>query len=214
MSKKLSITILTDKSSWMIPYSKKLLNLLKEQGHDVILVHSKKDIKKGDIAFFLSCFEIIPQSYLDLNKHNIVVHESDLPQGKGWSPLSWQILEGKNEIPIVLFEATSELDAGDIYYRDTLIFDGTELIGDLRSKQGEKTVNLSLKFVKEYGSISSYKQMGIDSYYKKRKPEDSEINLTKSIAEQFNLLRIVDNEKYPAFFFYKGFKYILKISRS
>ena len=29
--------------------------------------------------------------------------------------------------------------------------------------------------------------------------------------EQFNLLRIVDNNSYPAFFFYKNKKYIIKI---
>ena len=35
----------------------------------------------------------------------------------------------------------------------------------------------------------------------KRTPADSEIDPGKSILEQFNLLRIVDSERYPAFFY-------------
>ena len=33
------------------------------------------------------------------------------------------------------------------------------------------------------------------------------------IKDQFNLLRIVDNSRYPAFFIHKNKKYVLKISR-
>jgi len=50
------------------------------------------------IVFILGYHKIIKKEYLKNNKYNIVVHESDLPKGKGWVPLFWQILEGKNEI--------------------------------------------------------------------------------------------------------------------
>jgi methionyl-tRNA formyltransferase len=30
------------------------------------------------------------------------VHESALPQGQGWSPMTWQILEGASPIPVTL----------------------------------------------------------------------------------------------------------------
>ena len=50
-------------------------------------------------------FKIIEKEFLSKHKHNIAVHESSLPKGRGWAPLFWQILEGKNTMPIVLFEA-------------------------------------------------------------------------------------------------------------
>ena len=37
--------------------------------------------------------------------------------------------------------------------------------------------------------------------------------MSKSIDEQFNLLRVCDNERYPAFFYKDGVKYILKINK-
>jgi len=40
---------------------------------------------------------------------------------------------------------------------------------------------------------------------------DSRLDIDRSIKEQFNLLRVVGNEEYPAFFEINGHKYLLKI---
>ena len=45
------------------------------------------------------------------------------------------------------------------------------------------------------------------------KSEDSLLDFNKTITEQFNLLRVVDNDKYPAFFENQGEKYFLKITK-
>ena len=47
--------------------------------------------------------------------------------------------------------------------------------------------------------------------FKKDNLKDSELDIKKSIEENFNLLRIGNNEKWPSFFNYKGKKYIIKI---
>lgn len=211
--KKLKINILTAKSSWMNSFDEKLAKELKERGHTVRCVSLKTDLKQADISFFLSCFEIIGRDYLDKSDHNIVVHASDLPRGKGWSPTSWQILEGKNEIPLTLFEATEAVDAGRVYLRSGIHLDGSELIGEWQRLLGDKIVEMCLNFTDGYPDIieNGQDQKGEESFYQRRRPKDSELDIHKTIAEQFNLLRIVDNEKYPAFFFKNGKKYLLKI---
>ena len=78
-------------------------------------------------------------------------------------------------------------------------FDGHELIDELRQKQGNKTIDLCMKFVRSKKIPKSLPQLGDETFYNLRKPEDSELNIKKSIENQFNLLRIVDNDKYPAF---------------
>ena len=50
-------------------------------------------------------------------RNNLVVHASDLPNGKGWSPLTWQILNGKKKIHISLIEAEEKVDSGKIYMK-------------------------------------------------------------------------------------------------
>lgn len=52
--------------------------------------------------------------------------------------------------------------------------------------------------------------MGKESFYPKRSPKDSELDINKSLNEQFNLLRIASNEDFPAFFYKDGKKFILK----
>lgn len=205
------LTILVDdKNSWFIPYANKLVSIL-QKDHDVKLIHDYKELRGGDCAFLLSCNKIVPKEFLKLNKHNIVVHPSALPKGKGFSPLTWQILEGKNRIPITLFEAVEDVDAGDIYFQDVTEFEGHELNEELKQKQGEKTLKLILKFLDSYNNLKGIKQKGESSFYPRRRPEDSEIDIDKTIRELFNKFRVADNDRYPLFFKHKGHRYILKI---
>ena len=211
----LLITILVDNpDSWIMPYIEKLIEKIKDQNHIVRQVDDQKDIESGDIAFFLSCEKIVHKKALLLNKHNLVVHPSDLPKGKGWSPLAWQILEGRNTIPITLFEAVEKVDAGRIYFQDIMTFEGHELIEELRSLQGKKTIDLCLDFIQQYPNINGKEQEGSETFYPRRRPDDSKVNPNRTIAELFNNFRVADNTRYPVYFEHKGYRYLLKIEKS
>lgn len=206
------ISLLCDnKDSWIIPYMKEIKEELIAMNHIVYCIDSYKYIIKGDLAFILGCEIIIPSSFLKLNRHNLVIHESALPSGKGWSPLTWQILEGNNKIPVTLFEAIADVDSGDIYLQDFLNLNGDELVDEIKHKQGLLSKKLVIEFVSKYPNIKGKKQHGKETYYKKRTPMDSELNINKTIVEQFNLLRVADNDRYPAFFYINEQKYIIKI---
>lgn len=206
------IQILCDNpSSWIIPFALKLKSILAKE-HEVVFTYNHDDIIAGDVLMLLSCEKLFKQ--LNLNKHSLVVHESDLPKGKGWSPLTWQIIEGKNEIPVTLIEATEQVDAGDIYGQEIIVLKGTELVNELREKQGETTIKLLLNFIENYPNNKRKKQEGEESFYTRRKPEHSKLDTHKTIAEQFNLLRVCDNERYPAWFEVHGEKFIIKIERT
>ena len=212
----LKVTFAIDKKSWLLPHLIKYIERIKPKIKKVDLVFKSKDIKKGDLAFFLSFQEIVSKSILTKNNNNLVVHHSPLPKGKGMSPLSWQILEGQDSIPITLFEAVPELDSGNIYLQKEVTFEGTELLEDLRKIQAKYIFLLCQEFFERYPSIltEAKEQKGKESFYNRRTPADSELDINKSISDQINLLRIVDNNKFPAFFSYKGQKYNLKIFKS
>lgn len=78
-------------------------------------IHNPAQLAPGDVCLLLRCSRLLSAEQLALHHHSLVVHESALPQGQGWSPMTWQILEGASSIPITLFEATAALDAGPIY---------------------------------------------------------------------------------------------------
>jgi methionyl-tRNA formyltransferase len=210
-----SITIVTDKNNWINSYIPQWMESLKPHQTQVIWVHDVKDIQPGLMAFFLGCEQIVGRSLLDLNQHNLVVHASDLPQGKGWSPLTWKILNGENRIPVVLFEAAEHVDSGQIYLKHTMEFSGLELIGELREVLAETTFRLCNKFIQNYPEIvkEAKEQQGEVSFYPRRTPQDSRIRPELSIQEQFQMFRVADNEKYPCYFELGGETYILKIEK-
>jgi len=209
----MKISFLTDNpNSWIIEYLNLFMASL--ESHNVNHYFNHKDINDhGDILFILSCEEIVKEEVLKFHKKNIVIHPSKLPKGKGWSPISWQVLEGLNIIPITLFEAVDKVDSGDIYLQDEIVLEGHELNNEIKHKQAVVTFNLISKFIKNYPYNPSKSQHGESSFYKKRNKSSNELDVNKSIKEQFNLLRIVDNERYPAFFYLKNKKYIIKITK-
>jgi len=52
------------------------------------------------------------------------------------------------------------------------------------------------------------------SYYKKRTPNDSEIDPTKSLIDQFDLIRVCDPNRFPAFFELNGVKYKIILEKA
>lgn len=211
-----SIAILSDRASWMNDYIQELLLDWLTAGHRVLWVHDKEDLRPGDFCFYLSCGQIVHTKTLSQFRHNLVVHESDLPRGKGWSPLTWQILEGKKRIPATLFEAVEQVDSGVIYAQEWMEFEGYELVGELREKQAKATVDLCKRFVDEYPQIAgkAHEQAGDESFYARRREVDSELDPLQSIKSQFDLFRVVDNQRYPAFFYLNGQRYFMRIGRA
>lgn len=208
------VAVLTSKDSWFATYAKEFAILLQKKGfHSKFFNEYEKIPESFNFVFILSYSNIIDRKLLTRHTHNIVIHGSGLPKGRGWSPISWQILEGRNKIPITLFEASEGIDEGRIYIKDRLCFKGDELNDEIREAQVRKTIELCLRFLNEYRRLKPQEQKGRAAYYKKRAPEDSMLDINKALKKQFNLLRIVNNKEYPAFFYYKGNKYILEIHK-
>lgn len=204
----MKVAILTSPNQWFIPYAKDLQTKIAKSD----LYFSHQEIKQSyDIVFILSYHQIISKTFLEQHKHNLVIHASNLPKGKGWSPMFWQILEGKNEIVFSMFEADEKADNGDIYLQKTLQLSGLELYDELRDRQAKMCEKMCLEFLAKYPNIDAEKQEGDESFYSKRLPKDSELDIKSSLESQFNLLRIVSNEEFPAFFYKDGKKFILKI---
>lgn len=204
----MKIAILTSPEQWYIPYAQSLAKTFQAP-----LFYSHEETKPCDILFILSYHKIIPDAILQQNRHNIVVHASDLPQGRGWAPLFWQVLEGKNDIVFTLFEAKTGADTGDWYLKESLHLNGNELYDELRKKQALHTNAMCERFIATFATLTPQPQRGMASSYEKRTPEDARLDANKSIHEQFNLLRICSNSEFPAFFYHNKVRYRLKIER-
>lgn len=208
------IRIVAEPASWVVPYAERLAETLRSE-HDAERVSSYDEIPRGtDVSIFLGCTRIAGPEVLARSRHNLVVHQSDLPRGRGWSPLAWQVIEGARRIPVCLFEAVPELDAGPVYLRDEIELEGHELVDELREKQARSAIDLCLRFLRASPPPEAREQEGEPTFYARRGPESCELDPHRTLAEQFDLLRICDNDRYPAFFDHRGHRYVLRIEKA
>ena len=77
-------------------------------------------------------------------------------------------------------------------------------------KYKQKTFSIIHEFLTNYPNIKQKKQVGSESFYPRRTKYDSELDISKTIEENFNLMRIGNNQSWPSFFYYKGKKFIIK----
>jgi len=211
MKKTFKVAYLLDENNfWIEKYIKKS-NLLKKSKFVPKIFTDHKKIRNYEIVFILNYTKILNQSFLKKNKLNIVIHASNLPKGKGFSPMQWQILKNKNKIPVCLFKATSKVDSGEIYEKNYIFLRGTELYDELRYKQAIATFKIIKRFLNKYPRIKGKKQKGKSTFYRRRTPQDSRLNINLPLKKLFKHLRIANNASWPSYFILKNKKYYLKI---
>jgi methionyl-tRNA formyltransferase len=207
------VAVVVDNPSWITSYAQQLVTNLTGSGEQAKFVDAYAEVPEGAVAYYLGCLRITPPEILMRNRRNLIVHASNLPKGRGFSPLTWQILEGRSRIPICLIDAAELVDSGAVVYRDWVDFAGHELIDELRDGIGAKTIELCMRFLAEGTPPKGEPQTGVPSTYGRRRPADSRLDPTKSIVEQFNLLRVVDNQRYPAWFEHLGHQYRILVEK-
>lgn len=205
------VSVVTDNDGWMLRHCRELVRRLERDGERAALYRSYDELGRGGVAFLLNCHRIASPEVLARNHRNLVVHASDLPAGRGWSPLTWQVLEGRSEIPVCLLEAVAEVDAGPVVYRERLALRGDELLPEMQDALGRLAVSLCRRFLAEPAPPPGTPQSGEPTWYPRRRPRDSRLDPGQSLAAQFELLRVVDNERYPAYFEWRGRSYRLRI---
>jgi len=135
-------------------------------------------------------------------------------EGRGWSPHVWQILEGKNQIKVTLLEAEDVVDSGKIWAQRDMVLEGHELFDEINCKLFMTELELMEFAVTNFEMVTPRVQDGRPaSHYPKRNPEDSRLDTDKTLAEQFDLLRVSDNERFPAFFDFRGHRYYVQLRK-
>ena len=198
----------TDPSHPINPYLKQLQSSL-ELEHSVSVIRSPEHVSSGDLLFLVSCSEIVNSDVTRNFKHAMVLHASNLPKGRGWSPHIWELLHGADKITVSLLDATAAVDCGDIYKKITVDIPLSALWDEINDLLFTAEIQLIKFAIESFGNLQKYAQdPAIEAtYYSKRNPKDSEIDPNKSINEQFDLIRVCDPKRFPALFNHRGETY-------
>jgi len=131
----------------------------------------------------------------------ICFHETDLPFGRGGTPIQNLILRGFKETVISAIKMTPELDAGPIYIKRRLSLKGAAQNIYTRSA---RTVFRMIKEIIEK-NIAPRAQNGRVTFFKRRTPSQSKIPKNVEMLEQlYDFIRMLDAEGYPHAFIESG----------
>jgi methionyl-tRNA formyltransferase len=186
-----------------------------ESEHVIDLVRSKKELTCGHILFLISCSEIIDTTARSKYKACLVLHASDLPRGRGWSPHIWQLISGAEQITLSLVEAEDAVDCGRLWHQIVFHVPKHVLWNEINSLLFAAEINLMDWAVETFHSAIPTPQLNEikATYYPKRKAIDSRIDADCSISSQFDLIRVCDPDRYPAYFELHGYKYKIAIEK-
>jgi len=152
-----------------------------------------------DSVFIPHWSSIIPLEIFE-NYECIVFHMTDLPYGRGGSPLQNLIVRGHKDTMISALRVNEGIDTGDIYMKSDLSLDGSARDIFLRSSVViESMIN---KIIDQ--SLQSVPQTGIPVEFKRRKPSESDISDLKEITDIYNYIRMLDADGYPNAFIESG----------
>lgn len=211
----LKVTLLCSDTKHTVFKALKLWEEVNQQHYDIEILTSVNEIKRnGTLLFLISCSEIVKKQHRDFFEHTLVLHASDLPKDRGWSPHIWAILNGANELTLSLLEAEDKVDTGAIWKKLSIPLDGNELYDEINEKLFAAELKLISWACENVNIVVPQPQkQETTNYLQKRTPADSEIDINKSLEEQFNQLRVCDPERFPAYFYRNGCKYKIKIEK-
>lgn len=122
--------------------------------HEVELVQRKSDLVGGEILFLVSCSEIIDAKVRDKYLATLVLHASDLPRGRGWSPHIWEIVNGSEAITLSLLEAEDKVDSGKIWQKLNIQVPKHALWSEINHLLFEGEIELINFAVQNFSSVS------------------------------------------------------------
>tara|TARA_B110000008_G_C16960056_1_gene559786 strand:+ start:1394 stop:2077 length:684 start_codon:yes stop_codon:yes gene_type:complete len=127
------------------------------------------------------------------NFNCILFHMTDLPYGRGGSPLQNLIINGHENTKISAIKVVEEIDAGPIYLKSNLSLYGTAEEVFIRSNN--LIFNMIINIIEQNPKLK--KQEGKVSVFKRRTPKMSSIDDLKELDEVFNHIRMLDADGYP-----------------
>ena len=156
-----------------------------------------------DYIFVLHWSHIIKEEVFS-NYETVIFHMTDLPFGRGGSPLQNLIVRGLTKSKMSALKCEKGIDSGDIYFKEDISLEGTaQEILQRNSKVIMKMIN---KILKE--KPVPYPQEGEVSTFNRRTPEDGNLKEIESINSIYDYIRMLDGEGYPpAFLEYQNIKY-------
>ncbi|MBW1697334.1 MAG: methionyl-tRNA formyltransferase [Deltaproteobacteria bacterium] len=153
--------------------------------------------------FFLHWSWKVPDEIID-SYECVCFHMTDVPYGRGGSPLQNLIIRGHRQTKLTALRMTSDFDAGPVYLKKDLCLEGNA--EEIYIRATYLSAQMIEHIIRE--QPEQVPQTGGVTVFKRRKPAESEIPELGSLQALYDFIRMMDAEGYPrAFIEHQGFRY-------
>jgi len=134
----------------------------------------------------------------------VCFHMTDVPFGRGGSPLQNLIMRGLRSTKLTALRMTADFDAGPVYLKDDLSLEGGA--EEIYIRACRLAAAMIGRILREQPAPSP--QTGEPVVFKRRKASQSEVPELTSLGALHDFIRMLDADGYPrAFLNYRGFRY-------
>ena len=134
----------------------------------------------------------------------IVFHMTDLPYGRGGSPLQNLIVRGLTATKLSALRVEVGLDTGPVYLKMDLSLSGTA--EEIFVRDNKLVGKMIVEIIQN--NLQPVPQEGDPVVFKRRKPEQSDMSGLEKLEEIFDYIRMLDADGYPHAYIEKGeFRY-------
>jgi methionyl-tRNA formyltransferase len=123
----------------------------------------------------------------------VIFHMTDLPFGRGGSPLQNLIARGIYETQISALRCVEELDAGPIYLKRPLSLHGAA--EEIYLRASDVIEQMIVEIVR--ATPQPMEQKGAPTIFKRRTPAQGNLMEASSLDQAFDLIRMLDADGYP-----------------
>ena len=192
--------VIATTKSWNIENARKLKALFPNENIHLITKRNELTVNflkriAPRYVFFPHWSWIIPQEIFD-SYECVVFHMTDLPFGRGGSPLQNLIVRGIYETKISAIRVEAGLDEGPVYLKwpvDISTGNADEILSKVSRIIFDKMIPA---FITE--ELTPLPQEGDTVTFKRRSPELSEIPDGLTQRQVYDYIRMLDGEGYPA----------------
>lgn len=130
----------------------------------------------------------------------VIFHMTDLPFGRGGSPLQNLIAQGIYETQITALRCAEGMDAGPVYLKRPLSLHGAAQEIYMRASTIIEDMIVDILNTRPI----PVPQQGEPTFFKRRNPDQSNLAKVKTLEEAFDLVRMLDADGYPHAFLEAG----------
>jgi methionyl-tRNA formyltransferase len=174
-------------------------NIREQMGIEVLRVRSPAELNASILSAFNPRFIFFPHWSWKIPANIfeefecLIFHMTDLPFGRGGSPLQNLIVRGINETQLTALRCVEALDAGPIYIKRPLSLFGTA--EEILLRASKLTEEIIVCILREQPTPQP--QVGEPTNFRRRTPQEGNLVELTELENVFDYIRMLDADGYP-----------------